>query len=188
MTLSQAFKERFAEAAATEKLVDATYEFVHTPVGRLLVIETHRGVCAIGFENDPAHELLARVSAGVGPRVVRSSKSTAVVRNALLAYLEGERPDLALPVDNSLMRSDFQRSVLRAALGVRPGSVITYGELARILGHPGAARAVGTALARNPVPLILPCHRVVPSAGGVGSYRGGPDLKRSLLRLEGALP
>ena len=94
-----------------------------------------------------------------------------------------------MPVDLTLVRVRFRRTALetlRAQVG--PGDVVTYGTLAARLGHPKAARAVGTACAINPVPLIVPCHRVVPRGGGVGSYAGGPDVKRRLLAHEGALP
>jgi len=188
MSLTLAFKEQLAARAAEEELVDAAYDYVKTPLGRLLVAQTPAGVCAIGFENHPDALLLARISARIGPRVVRSANITGEARASLQAYLEGERVDLPLPVDDTLVTSAFQRNVLHAAAGVRPGSVITYGRLALAIGHPRAARAVGTALARNPIPLLLPCHRVVPSTGGVGNYGGGADLKVALLRLEGAIP
>ncbi len=124
---------------------------------------------------------------GIGGRVVRSATETQMVRDALAAYLEGDPTELSFPVDLSLMHSGFRRTVLEHLRKVGRGHVITYGELARRAGSPRAARAVGTACATNPVPLIVPCHRVLPSGGGVGNYGGGPEKKVFLLELEGAL-
>jgi methylated-DNA-[protein]-cysteine S-methyltransferase len=112
------------------------------------------------------------------------------VREALQAYLDGEREaDLELPYDLRLVRSPFRRAVLEALhRDVHRGETIRYGELAARAGNPRAARAAGTACATNPVPIVVPCHRVLPAGGGVGSYGGGPPRKVALLELEGALP
>jgi methylated-DNA-[protein]-cysteine S-methyltransferase len=180
--------EALAASAVREGLVDAVFTRVETPIGRLLVVQGARGVVRVGFEDDPEDALLAEVAAALGPRVVASDAETAAVRDALSAYLEGEDERLEVPVDLGLVRAPFRREVLEMLhRDVGRGQVVTYGTLAARSGHPKAARAVGTACARNPVPIIVPCHRVVPGSGGVGSYGGGPALKRALLELEGAM-
>ena len=142
----------------------------------------------MGFEKDPVDALLAEVAAGVGPRIVASDRELAATRDALEAYFETGDERLDLPVDLALVHSAFRRDALTELRDVPAGEVVTYGELARRIDHPRAARAIGTACATNPVPIIVPCHRVLPGSGGVGSYGGGPDLKRRLLALEGSLP
>ena len=187
MTLSPALLDRIASAAVREGLADAVYTRLDTPIGRLLIVQGDHGVVRIGFPEEPVDALLAQVAGRLGPRIVASDRELATTRDALAGYFEGEPLDL--PVDLSLVRSDFRRSalaVLRDQIG--PGQVVTYGGLAAKLGRPKAARAVGSACATNPVPIVVPCHRVVPGSGGVGSYGGGPDVKRLLLAHEGARP
>lgn len=188
MSLDAAFLDRLAAAAVAEGLTDVVYGTVPTPLGTLLVAQSDRGLCRVGFGDELQDRMLAELAERVGPRVVASAEETAPAREALAAYLEGERVDLALPVDLRLVKSAFQRQVLVSGLGrIHRGQVATYGELAEAIGHPRAARAAGTALARNPVPIVVPCHRVVPAGGSVGNYGGSPWRKRFLLELEGAL-
>lgn len=185
--LDNAFLERFATAAVQEGSVDASYDFVESPIGSLLVVQTARGVARIAFGDERVDEVLWEVGSILGPRIVRSKETTEAVTTALHAYLAGDDHQIGLKVDLSLVRSDFQRRVLQTlARRVPRGRVTTYGRLAEQVGHPGAARAAGTALARNPIPIVLPCHRVVPSSGGLGNYGGGVERKRWLLELEGA--
>jgi methylated-DNA-[protein]-cysteine S-methyltransferase len=160
-----------------------------TPIGRLLVVQGAEGIVRIGFEEEPEDLLLADVASGLGPRIVASDRETGVARDALSAYLEGDSDSLVLPVDLRLARAPFRREVLETLhREVARGATISYGALAARSGHPRAARAVGTACARNPVPLVVPCHRVLPSGGGVGQYGGGVARKVALLELEGVLP
>jgi methylated-DNA-[protein]-cysteine S-methyltransferase len=188
MRLDPEFFERVATEAVDRGLADAWYTRLETPIGRLLVVETSKGVCRVGFAEDSEDEMLADIAQRIGPRVVESGRATAVARDSLEAYFEGERIDLELPVDFALTSRPFALKVLSELRRVRAGEVTTYGRLAERIGHPRAARATGTALARNPIPIIVPCHRVVPGSGGVGKYGGGADRKRWLLELEGALP
>ena len=189
MTLPARFLDELASAAVREGLADAVYTRIDTPIGKLLVVQGPRGVVRVGFPEEPVDALLAQVAAGLGPRIVASDRELTATRDALAAYFEGGDERLDVPVDLSLVRSDFRRSALETLRSeVGPGNVVTYAKLAERIGRPRAARAVGSACATNPVPIIVPCHRVVPGAGGVGSYGGGPDVKRRLLAHEGASP
>jgi methylated-DNA-[protein]-cysteine S-methyltransferase len=185
--LPATFLDSLASAAVREGLADAVYTTLATPIGRLLVVQGGRGVVRIGFEEDSVDALLAEVAARIGPRIVASDRELAGTRDSLSAYLEGDDERLELPVDLSLVAAPFRRAVLETLhREVHRGEVVTYGALAQQAGRPHAARAVGSACARNPVPIVVPCHRVVPGSGGIGAYGGGPARKRQLLALEGA--
>jgi methylated-DNA-[protein]-cysteine S-methyltransferase len=186
--LTESFLDRLASAAVQEGLADAVYTTLSTPLGRLLVAQGERGVLRIAFEEEPEDLTLAGVASGVGPRIVRSDRELAATRDAISAYLEGDDDTLDLPVDLSLARGPFRRAVLEALhRDVPRGEVTTYGALAAEAGNPRAVRATGTACATNPVPIVVPCHRVLPASHKLGNYGGGPERKRVLLTLEGAL-
>jgi methylated-DNA-[protein]-cysteine S-methyltransferase len=178
--------ERVASAAWDEGVADAVWALADTSIGRLLVVETHEGVCRVGFPEEPEDHVLAAVAEKLGPRIVRSERLTKETNEQLAAYLEGDLDRFARPVDLSLVHAPFRKIILDRMREIPRGEVATYGELARRAGKPRAARAAGTACATNPVPIIVPCHRVVPGSGGVGNYGGGPDRKWFLLGLEGA--
>lgn len=187
--LPSALLESVAAAAVREGLADAVFTRLASPLGRLLVVQGPAGLVRISFEEEPEDATLAGVAAALGPRIVGSDRELAEVRDTLSAYLEGDSDDLALPVDLRLMAAPFRRRVLETLHhDVGRGETVTYGALAARAGNPRAARAVGTACARNPVPLVVPCHRVLPGSGGIGAYGGGPERKRALLELEGAIP
>jgi methylated-DNA-[protein]-cysteine S-methyltransferase len=187
MTLPSHLLDAIASAAVREGLADAVYTRLRTPIGTLLVVQGEHGVVRVGFPEESEDVLLAQVAAGIGPRIVASDRELAVTRDALSAYFEDEGESLDLPFDLSLVRSDFRRAALKTLHDeVGSGAVVAYGALAARIGHPKAARAVGSACATNPVPIIVPCHRVLPGSGGVGSYGGGPARKRLLLAHEGA--
>ncbi len=185
--LSEQFLDRLASAAVQEGLADAVYTTLSSPIGPLLVVQGARGVLRIAFEGEPEDRTLAGVAAGVGPRIVHSDRELAGTREALSRYLEGDDDTLALPVDLALARGPFRRAVLEALhREVHRGEVITYGELAAEAGNPRAVRATGSACATNPIPIVVPCHRVLPASHKLGNYGGGPERKRTLLTLEGA--
>ena len=181
------FYERLADAAIGEGLSDVVYAEVNTAIGSLLIASTERGICRISFAEEDASETLADLADRIGVRVIRSPKALVDARERLAAYVEGEDVDIAMPVDMTLVRSDFHRLVLTELQKVGRGDVTTYGMLAKRIGHPKAARATGTALARNPIPIVVPCHRVLPSTGIVGNYGGQPWRKQYLLEIEGWL-
>ena len=175
---------RFRDAAVTEGLVDVSYDVADTPVGPLLVAVTERGLCRISYDPDPDRELdgLAR---SYGVRVLRAAAPIDPVKRELEEYFEGKRRTFDLPVDLR-GRSDFSLAVLKQLAEVPYGEVTTYGSLAARSGRPRAARAVGTIMNRNPIPIVLPCHRVVGSTGSLVGYGGGLERKRQLLDLEHA--
>lgn len=179
--------ESVAAAAVREGLADALFTRLKTPIGRLLVVSGPEGLVRIAFESEAEDAALAEVAAALGPRVIGSDQEMTASRDALSAYFEGGEA-LDLPVDLRLAAAPFRRAVLQELREVPRGATVSYGELAARAGNPKAARAVGTACARNPVPIVVPCHRVLPGTGRLGSYRGGPERKAALLELEGVAP
>jgi methylated-DNA-[protein]-cysteine S-methyltransferase len=180
--------ESVAAAAVREGLADAVFTRLRTPIGRLLVVQGSHGVVRVGFEEEPEDRVLADVASRLGPRIVGSDRELAATRDTLEAYFAGEGDPHALPVDLSLVGAPFRRAVLETLHDeIARGQVVTYGALAQRAGNPRAHRAAATACARNPVPIFVPCHRVIPATGGIGNYGGGPERKRVLLELEGAL-
>jgi methylated-DNA-[protein]-cysteine S-methyltransferase len=187
--LPDSLLEAVAATAVREGLVDAIFTRLSSPIGRLLVVQGAQGVVRVGFEDEPQDRVLAEVAARLGPRIVASDRELIVTRETLEAYFEGEGDPHALPVDLSLVAAPFRHTVLETLHdSVARGQVITYGALAERAGNPRAYRAAATACARNPIPIVVPCHRVLPAGGGIGEYGGGPERKRALLELEGALP
>lgn len=176
--------QRFREAAAAEGLLDVGYDVVDSPVGSLFVAATPRGVCRISYDAEAEVEV-ERLARAYGIRVLRVPHAVDDVRRELDEYFSGSRHDFDLKLDLSAAPA-FTRSVLDLLARVPYGEVTTYGTLAARVGSPRAARAVGTVMNRNPIPIVLPCHRVVGSNGDLVGYGGGLDRKHALLRLEGA--
>jgi methylated-DNA-[protein]-cysteine S-methyltransferase len=185
MTVPPDLDRRFRDAAVTLDLVDVGFDVVDSPIGPLFVAASDRGLAAISFRSDPEEQLdrLARIA---GPRVLRSPRSIDLARRELDEYFEGERRAFDLSLDLRGLPS-FTTSVLKELARVPYGKTTTYGALAAKVGHPRAARAVGTVMNRNRIPIVLPCHRVVGSSGDLTGYAGGIDVKQALLELEGAL-
>ena len=163
----------------------AYYCTVATPIGRVLVAATAAGLVRVSFRQSEA-TFAAELHRQLGIDVVRSPQRTAGVVHQLRAYFAGERQAFDVQVDLRQL-TPFQRRVLAATARVPAGQVVSYGDIARRIGRPGGSRAVGQALTRNPVPIIIPCHRIVAAGGRIGGYAGGLTIKRKLLRLEGAL-
>jgi len=184
MTVSPDLDRRFRDAAAKLGLIDVGYDVVDSPIGDLLVAASDRGLAAISFDSEPQDSLerLARIA---GPRVLRSPRSVDGARRELDQYFEGRRRTFDLSLDLRAL-PPFTLSVLDQLARVPYGETTTYGALARRVGHPRAARAVGTVMNRNRIPIVLPCHRVVGATGSLTGYAGGLDVKEKLLELEGA--
>ena len=185
MTVPEKIDVAFRDRAASESLLDVAYDLTDSHIGPLLVAATERGLCEIAFDPDPEEEVerLARLH---GVRVLRSPRPVDEARRELDEYFEGRRQDFDLPVDLEALPA-FQRSVLVELQRVPYGQVDTYGSLAARIGKPKAARAVGGALNRNPVPIVVPCHRIVGSTGNLTGYAGGLERKQLLLSLEGGV-
>jgi methylated-DNA-[protein]-cysteine S-methyltransferase len=169
-------------AADREGLVDVAFSMVDSPVGDLLVAVTPQGLVRLAFDPERVLDDLAE---RISPRVVEAPARLDPVRRELDEYFEGRRRAFDLAVDWSLT-SGFRRRVLEATARIPAGQVTTYGALAERVGNPRASRAVGSAVGSNPVAIVVPCHRVLPAAGGVGNYGGGPERKAFLLELEHA--
>jgi methylated-DNA-[protein]-cysteine S-methyltransferase len=184
--VSTQLDERFRTAALADRLVDVAYELSDTPLGRLLLAKTERGLCRIEYDPEPDRgvEVLAR---RFGRRVLRTPGALDEARRQLDEYFEGRRQAFDLDLDLGLATKPFSRRVLEQLARVPYGEVTTYGALAASAGRPRAARAVGTVMNRNPIPIVLPCHRVVGASGSLVGYGGGLDRKEALLRLESAL-
>jgi methylated-DNA-[protein]-cysteine S-methyltransferase len=176
---------RFRDAAAHEGLLDAAYDLVDSPIGELLVATTQRGLCRIAYDAESDREV-ERLAKAFGVRVLRSAKPIDPARRELDEYFDGRRRTFDLPVDVAFL-ADFNRRVLQELARVPYGEVVTYGELAARAERPRAARAVGTVMNRNPLPIVLPCHRVIGASGKLVGYAGGLERKETLLRLEGAI-
>lgn len=156
-----------------------------TPFGRMSVAATDRGLARLTWRDMDDDALAAELEARFPDRVVvRRPGALAETERQLREYFAGEREAFDLPVDLTSL-TDFERRVLRAARGLGHGQVVPYAELARRIGRPTASRAVGNALGKNPVAIVVPCHRVIRSDGGLGGYGGGEEYKEALLRLEG---
>src|SRR5262245_27867582 len=180
-TVPQDLDERFRLAASAAGLIDAAYDLADSPVGTLLLAATDRGLARIAYDVEAALEELGRT---FGLRLLRVPRRLDAVRRELDEYFGGERSDFDLPTDLSPLPS-FERLVLGELARVPYGEVTTYGALAIRIGRPRAARAVGGALNRNPIPIVLPCHRVVGATGKLVGYGGGLARKEALLELEG---
>jgi len=186
-TASRRAAERVAERARRAGLVDVGYAEVDSPVGRLLVAATRGGLVRVAYPEEPVDHVLEELAETISPRVLEDHRITDPVRRDLDAYFEGRLRRFRAAVDWALTHPGFSRRVLEETARIPFGSVATYGELARRAGSPRAARAAGNALHDNPVPIVVPCHRVVPSTGGIGQYGGQEWRKAFLLELEGAL-
>jgi methylated-DNA-[protein]-cysteine S-methyltransferase len=185
MSVPTDLDQRFREAAVRTGMLDAGYDVVDSPVGPLLVASSDRGLLRISFDPAADHDLeqLARLA---GRRVLRAPRQVDGVRRELDEYFDGRRHAFDLAIDLRGV-TPFGERVLMELARVPFGETATYGELASRAGNPKAARAVGTIMNRNPVPIVLPCHRIVGADGSLVGYGGGLERKVALLTLEGVL-
>jgi methylated-DNA-[protein]-cysteine S-methyltransferase len=177
---------RLRERAARDGLLDVAYASFDSPLGPLLVAVTPRGLVRVAYEGEGDESVLDELADRVSPRVLHAPERTDAIRRELLEYFEGERRRFSTPVDWSLVRG-FAQGVLRATARVPFGETTTYRQVAEAAGSPRASRAAGNALGSNPIPIVVPCHRVLHSGGGLGGYAGGLERKRRLLAIEGVL-
>lgn len=175
----------FRRRAANEGLLDIAYADLDSPLGPLSVFVTPRGVVRVAY--GPSEAELDDLAARISPRILAAPERTDSLRRELEEYFAGSRHEFDLPLDWSLVRG-FAGAVLQATARIPFGGVSSYREIATEAGSPNAYRAAGNALGSNPIPIVVPCHRVLHSGGGLGGYTGGLDRKRFLLRLEGVLP
>jgi methylated-DNA-[protein]-cysteine S-methyltransferase len=184
---SRRASEAVAARARRAGLLDVGYAMLDSPVGRILVATTRDGLVRVEYADDSIDRVLEELAASISPRVLESAGMTDGIRRELDAYFAGRTRRFRAPIDWTLATPGFFRRVLEATARIPFGSVSTYGTIAKIAGSPRAARAAGNALHDNPVPIVVPCHRVVPSTGGIGRYGGEEWRKAFLLRLEGAI-
>jgi methylated-DNA-[protein]-cysteine S-methyltransferase len=177
---------RLAERASAEGLLDVAYTTTDSPFGTLLLATTPKGLVRVGLPNQDADELLADLATRVSPRVLEAPAQLDETRRELDLYFEGKLTEFDLPLDWRLSK-DFRRRVLRAIARIPYGQTRSYTQMATSAGNVRAVRAAGTACGSNPLPLVVPCHRVLRSGGALGGYGGGLPMKEGLLRLEGIL-
>lgn len=172
-----------AQRAEQSDLLDIAYRTFDSPVGTLLLAATQRGVVRIAFDLGGFDPVLNELAAKVSPRVVKYGARLDPLVRQLDDYFAGRRAGFDLPLDRALSIG-FRGDVHRHLSSIAYGTTSSYGAVAEALGRPKAVRAVGTACGHNPIPLVVPCHRVLRSDGSTGQYAGGADVKQSLIDLE----
>jgi methylated-DNA-[protein]-cysteine S-methyltransferase len=186
-----AVKQRAGRAAAgialrahDAGLLDVGYGYADTPFGRMLVAVTPRGLVRVALKPETPDDVLEELTDRLSPRVLEAPIAVDAVRRELDEYFEGKRRVFDIPLDWSLT-TGFRRKVLRATARIPYGGVSSYREMAERAGNGRASRAAGTALATNPIPIVVPCHRVLRTGGNLGGYGGGLAMKEALLKMEG---
>lgn len=183
-TTWKAMRGRFAMRAASEGLVDVAFGTHETPLGRVLVGATGVGVVRLALPIEDPDEVVEQLAQTISVRVLRAETPVLTrTRHELDEYFDGSRRVFGVPLDWQLSRA-FRREVLRAATEIPYGATSSYARVALAAGSPRAVRAAGSALATNPIPILVPCHRVLRSDGAMGQYRGGTEAKALLLQLE----
>jgi len=178
--------QRLSARIAAEGLADVSYAPVDSPFGTLLLAATRRGLVRLAFPEEDVDSVLERLARRISPRIVEAPAPLDSVRRELEEYFSGARRKFELPLDWTLV-GPFGRRVLRVTSEIPYGGVLSYREVAADAGSPRGSRAAGNALGSNPIPIVIPCHRVLRSGGALGGYGGGLERKRWLLKLEGAL-
>jgi len=178
-------RARLATTAERDGLLDVAYRSIDSPLGSLLLAATPAGLVRVAFEREDHDAVLASLAEIVSPRVLRAPQRTDAVARQLDEYFGGARRTFDVAVDLQLVHG-FRRDVIEQLRRITYGTTQSYAAIAAATGHPRAVRAVGSACAHNPVPVVVPCHRVVRSDGSIGQYLGGTDAKEALLALEAA--
>ncbi|GAA4282962.1 methylated-DNA--[protein]-cysteine S-methyltransferase [Brevibacterium daeguense] len=177
--------DRLAESAVEQALVDVAYRTVDSPIGPMLLAVTEKGLVRVAFENEGFDAVLEQLSARISPRVLEVPRRLDRVAQELDEYFAGSRRSFDIPLDYRLS-GGFRQLVQRHLPQIEYGQTLTYKQVAELVGRPTAVRAVGTACATNPLPVVVPCHRVLRTDGGLGGYLGGLEAKSALLLLEKA--
>jgi methylated-DNA-[protein]-cysteine S-methyltransferase len=180
---SPAAMKRLVRRAQREGLLDVAYAQVDSPLGPLTAVTTPKGLVTLAYPDRPLDEVMATIAEKVSPRILEAPARLDPLRRELDQYFKGKREKFEQPVDWSLTHGFF-RDVLKATARIRYGRVSTYGEVAAKAGNPKAVRAAGNGLGSNPMPIVVPCHRVVRTGGKLGGYTGGLERKEFLLDLE----
>jgi methylated-DNA-[protein]-cysteine S-methyltransferase len=175
--------DQLVAVADADQLLDVAYRTVDSPVGTLLLAATDQGVVRVAYQLEHHDQVLQRLAERVSPRILHAPRRLDQVARQLAEYFEGERREFVLPLDFRLAHG-FRREVLSRLRMINYGRTESYSQVAAATGHPRAVRAVGTACATNPLPVIVPCHRVLRSDGKLGGYIGGLQTKAALLSLE----
>jgi methylated-DNA-[protein]-cysteine S-methyltransferase len=181
----RALHGRLAERADAAGLLDVAYRTIDTPVGTLLLAATPDGLVRVAYASEDHDAVLAALAARISPRILAAPGRLDATARELDEYFTGARRTFDLPLDLRLT-TGFRRAVLRQLPGIGYGQTASYAAIAAAAGSPRAVRAVGTACATNPLPIVVPCHRVIRSDGSPGRYLGGPAAKQLLLSLEAA--
>jgi methylated-DNA-[protein]-cysteine S-methyltransferase len=181
----RALHDRLADSADAQGVLDVAYRTLDTPVGSLLLAATAKGLVRVAFTIENHENVLTALATQVSPRILSAPRRLDTAAREIDEYFAGQRREFDLPLDFSLSKG-FRRSVLSHLTDIGYGHTASYAAVAAAAGHPRAVRAVGTACATNPLPVVVPCHRVVRSDGSSGGYRGGPVAKQALLALEAA--
>jgi len=176
---------RLVADASAAGILDVAYRTVDSPLGSLLLAATDQGLLRVAYAREDHDQVLAQLASSVSARVLRAPARTDLAARELEEYFAGQRTAFDLPLDLRLS-TGFRRTVLVHLADIAYGTTASYAAVAGAAGNPGAVRAVGTACATNPLPVVVPCHRVIRSDGSVGQYVGGVDAKRTLLSLESA--
>jgi methylated-DNA-[protein]-cysteine S-methyltransferase len=175
--------DQLAVAAEADRLLDVAYRTVDSPLGTLLLAATDQGLVRVAYDRENHDQVLQALSDQISPRILRAPRRLDQVARQLAEYFAGQRRDFVLPLDFRLTRG-FRRAVLGHLVLINYGHTETYAEVAAATGRARAVRAVGTACATNPMPVVVPCHRVLRSDGKLGGYIGGLETKAALLSLE----
>ena len=176
----------FSARADGAGLIDVAYSTVDSPLGPLLAASTDRGLVQLSYPRQDTDAMLERLARKISPRVFEAPARFDELRRELDEYFERRRREFELPLDWRLTRG-FVCTVLKQTNRIPYGETRSYAEMAELAGSPRAFRAAGSALGVNPIPIVVPCHRVLRSGGGLGGYGGGLDVKRKLLQIEGVL-
>ncbi|MDE9365494.1 methylated-DNA--[protein]-cysteine S-methyltransferase [Luteipulveratus sp. YIM 133132] len=176
---------RLERDADTAGILDVAYRTVDSPVGPLLLAATPEGLVRVAYEREGFDDVVRALADRISPRVLRAPQRLDAAARQLEEYFAGTRHTFDLPLDHRLS-SGFRQTVQAALPSIEYGHTLSYGQVAALVGNPKAVRAVGTACATNPLPVVVPCHRVLRSDGSLGGYVGGADAKSALLTLEAA--